>query len=371
MADQMSVPNSAMNGGPHNPRAAQPPSRRLPTNLPTVRPTPATIAVLRALPGLGDFLCAVPALRALRAGYPHARITLIGPACLRPLAERFDGYVDELLPFPGYPGLSERAPDPSAVLAFYREAQRRHFDLALQMHGDGSVSNSATLLLGATVSAGFYPNGGKPHSSGFIPYPAKEPEVLRNLRLVASLGFAVTGTQLEFPLLEADDQALAQLLEAVALRGSRYVCIHPGASRAGKRRPVAWFAQVAAALDAQGFRVVITGDWADTAAGREIAAAVPRPVIDLTGKTSLGALAALLRGARLVVCNDTGASHLADALRTPSVVVFTESDVARWAPLDRARHRVVEVSSTAPEAAIPQVLAQSAELSRMAVQHVA
>jgi ADP-heptose:LPS heptosyltransferase len=45
--------------------------------------------------------------------------------------------------------------------------------------------------------------------------------------------------------------------------------------------------------------------------------------------------------ARVVVCNDTGISHVADALGVPSVVLYTSADPARWAPSDRSLHRVV------------------------------
>jgi ADP-heptose:LPS heptosyltransferase len=47
----------------------------------------------------------------------------------------------------------------------------------------------------------------------------------------------------------------------------------------------------------------------------------------------------LLSRSRLLVCNDTGVSHIAAGLKLPSVVIFSLADIRRWAPLDQALHR--------------------------------
>jgi ADP-heptose:LPS heptosyltransferase len=65
------------------------------------------------------------------------------------------------------------------------------------------------------------------------------------------------------------------------------------------------------------------------------------PAVDVSGRTDLGMLAAILSHSRLLVCNDTGVSHLADALGVPSVVISTGNNPERWAPRNRARHRVL------------------------------
>ena len=79
---------------------------------------PRSVVLLRALPGLGDLLCAVPALRALRAALPDADITLFALPAARRVLMRTAGYVDELIDFPGWPGLAESpAADAARVLA--------------------------------------------------------------------------------------------------------------------------------------------------------------------------------------------------------------------------------------------------------------
>jgi ADP-heptose:LPS heptosyltransferase len=299
------------------------------------------IAVVRALPGLGDLLCAVPALRALRAAHPRAHVTLIGLEAIRPLAERFGRYVDAFLAFPGWPGLHEIPYDEARTAAFLDE-HRGTFDLAVQLHGSGTASAGFVLALGAARSIGYAPD---PPGDGWLPPADDVHEVRRWLRLVGG-----ENERLEFPLTEADED------DAAAVRpDGPYACVHPGASRPQRRWPAERFARVADRLAGEGFAPVLTG----TAGERDVAAAVraamrtePRSAV---GRTSLGGLAALLAGARVVVTNDTGTSHLAAAVGAPSVVVLVSSDGARWAPLDRERHRVLPPPAGPPQPGDPDL----------------
>jgi ADP-heptose:LPS heptosyltransferase len=161
------------------------------------------------------------------------------------------------------------------------------------------------------------------------------------LRLVEFLGIPGRGEHLDFPVREEDRRALGALHGVSDLRPGTYACVHPGASVPGRRWPAERFAAVAGALADRGLRVVLTGTAEEAELTRAVAGALRAPHVDLAGRTDLGALAALLAGARLLVCNDTGVSHLAAALGVPSVVLFTGSDPDRWAPLDRRRHRAV------------------------------
>jgi ADP-heptose:LPS heptosyltransferase len=309
------------------------------TIAPLARLAPRRIAVLRALM-LGDLLCAAPALRAFRAAFPDAEIVLVGLSWARAFAERFDRYLDGFLELPGFPGLAEEEPRVRELPGFLERAQGMRFDLAVQLHGNGAVTNPLAVLLGARRTAGFYvPGSFCPDDELFVPYPEEGNEVHRLLRLPAALGLPLLGDELEFPLGAADHDELARV--APLLAGGAYACVHPGARRESRRWPAERFAAVADALAARGLDVVLTGSAGEAALTRAVAARMEASALDLAGATSLGALAALLDGARVLVSNDTGVSHLAAALRVPSVVVVTASDPGRWAPLDRDLHRVV------------------------------
>src|SRR5690349_14627850 len=113
------------------------------------------IAIFRALQ-LGDLLCAIPAARAIRGAYPDARVALVGLPLARELAMRFSSYFDGFLEFPGFPGLPEHRPDFARIPRFFEEAGRERFDLVLQMHGSGELTNPLAVLMGGALTAGFY-----------------------------------------------------------------------------------------------------------------------------------------------------------------------------------------------------------------------
>ena len=299
------------------------------------------VAVFRALQ-LGDMLCAVPTLRTLRSAMPHARLTLIGLPWAAKFARRFAHYVDDFMAFPGAPGLPERASTAEEIVRFQQQARAACFDGVLQLHGSGAHSNPIALSLGARRCAGFYrPGEPCPDPELFLPYPEQEPEVRRLLRLPEFLDMPSQGESLEFPIVDEEWRAAVRLQATHGLRSGEYVCVHPGARLATRRWPPERFARVADALAGRGLRIVLTGTSSEEALVASVANAMRSEPVNLAGRTQLGELAAVLAGARLLVCNDTGVSHLAAALRVPSVVIYTASSPERWAPSDAQRHRRV------------------------------
>jgi ADP-heptose:LPS heptosyltransferase len=306
------------------------------------RASPQRIAVFRALQ-LGDLLCAVPALRAVRNGYPDAEITLIGLPWAARFAERFHRLVDGFVEFPGFPGLPEREPDVGALPRFLSDAQAARYDLAIQIHGRGELTNSIVAALGAREMAGFCPQGGPcPDPLRFLPWPETGTEIHRTLALTDFLGLPRAGDRLEFPLDDDERAEALDLLERHHVTPGRFVCVHPGARLYTRRWPADYFAAVAQDIVDRGFTVVLSGSADEALVTRRVARFLPaRAVVDLAGRTSLGVFAALLTHARLLVSNDTGVSHVAAALRVPSIVVSCGADPRRFAPLDHALHEVL------------------------------
>lgn len=314
------------------------------------------IAIVRALPGIGDLLCCVPALRALRAANPSAEISLIALPSAQSFVDRFPNYIDQWFEFPGFPGIPEVSLCPQKVTDFLAQAQKFKFDLALQMHGNGSCTNSFVLLLGAKKSAGFCtPNHYCQNFGSFMTYPDYEPEIWRNLRLMEFLGIPLQGDHLEFPIWQSDWRELDRIAVAHNLYSRPYVCVHPGASVSDRRLSHQQFAEIADAIASQGLQIVLTGTTSELELTKAVAKSMRFSPVNLAGKTSLGVLAALLKKSRLLICNDTGVSHLASALRVNSVVIFSNSSPNRWAPLDRDLHRIVSVFSEESRKLYPEL----------------
>ncbi len=299
------------------------------------------IAVFRALQ-LGDMLCVIPAIRALRHQYPNAKITLLGLPWAKDFVTRFKDYFDKFIHFPGYPGLPEQHFDEEGFDEFLKLMHKEKFDLLLQMQGNGTIVNPLMFTFGAKYVAGFYNEKSFVDSPFFMPYPNHGSEIRRHLLLMQHLQIPDQGDHLEFPLSKQDQKDFDELLLPVFPKN--YIIIHPGSRGRYRQWPPKFFALIADYCIEQGFTIVITGTKEESDITGELVKCMHHIPIDLTGKTSLGAMAILIKDAFAIICNCTGVSHVADAFDTPSVVISMDGEPQRWAPLNGKLHRVIDWS---------------------------
>jgi len=273
--------------------------------------TVSQILILRAL-GLGDFLTAVPACRAVRAAFSQATVTLAAPAYLRPVV-RLTGAIDKLRPTTG---LGQLRGDQSAP------------DLAVNLHGAGPQSIDDLLATGPLRLITHH-SPVRPRIEG-PRWEADLHEVRRWLRLLELSGVPVDGAELR---LRAPD---------VASPVPYAIVIHPGAASPARRWPAERFGEVACRLRKDGHSVVVTGTEAEHPAVRTVVRVGRLPACsDLCGTLDLAQLAALVASARLVISGDTGIAHLASAYGTASAVLFGTTPPQLWGPPADGPHTVL------------------------------
>jgi ADP-heptose:LPS heptosyltransferase len=332
---------------------------------------PREIVVVRALRGVGDVLCAVPALRHIRSTMPDAHVRFIGVSEVESLVKRYPSYVDEFVPFPGHPGIPESDNGEDGHSNSEALAHCENADLVVQAHGDGSISNrfAASLHPHAIAARGIVvtDDGCKVITR---PYERDAHEIERclhatddGLRLLGSCP-APPSTATEFPIDAAEYRQADELLAHHRIADGPFVIMHPGSHLADRRWPAEHFSALGERLTRGrlgngdgGAWVLITGTEEESRLTRNIAEMIGPAAIDVSGKLTLGALAALLERSKGLVTNDTGISHLAAATKTRSVVLFMASDPHRWAPLDSTLHRAVvrpAGQGTTPNATTPE-----------------
>lgn len=296
------------------------------------------IAVLRAN-ALGDFVMTLPALDALRAAYPAAQIVLLGTPTHAELLEGRPGPVDRVEVVPPSRGVREVPgvePDPAQLADFRERMRAERFDLALQLHGGGRWSNPFLLALGAGTTAGLRAVDAEPLDL-WVPYVYYHHEILRLLEVVALVG--AEPTAFPAPALAVTPADLAPADSALADLSGPVVVIHPGANDSRRCWPTESFAAVGDALARAGASVVITGSRAERSLGERVAAQMAEPATVRCGELGLSGLVGLLERSVLVLSNDTGPRHLAEAVGTATVSIYWCGNLINAGPLARTRHR--------------------------------
>jgi heptosyltransferase-2 len=290
---------------------------------------------------LGDAVMALPALADVRRQFPAAHLTVAGRGAVSSLFTMVPG-ADAVLTLPGHGGLR-----------------------ALRTWRDDALA----LAQGGFDTALLFPNS---FASAFVTSRARIPErwglatdmrqrlLTRAAPKPRGAGHQATYYQAlvaAFGIGNGPSYArvVPPALQPGVIAPRRYVVCAPGAAYGkAKQWPPRRFAELAALVLAADRGVVLVGSAADRSACAEIARTVLRDASeaaagglrDLSGRTTLAELAAVMAGADAVVSNDSGAMHLAGAVGTPVVAVFGATNERRTSPL-----------TSGPEATPPAIVA--------------
>lgn len=286
---------------------------------------------------IGDVLLAGPCIRAVAAGSESVTV-LCGPRG-RAAAELLPG-VDDVISWcapwidPDPPKITGRS-----VEELIKAVRDRQFDRALILTSFHQSALPLALLL-RLAGVGWIGAISEDYPGSLLDLrhqvPGDPPEAVRALSLAEAAGFTLPvgdpGQLAIKPELAESGGHIDDLL-GLGDHGPDdhgYVVVHPAASVPARQPSVLTTIMIVRALVDSGHRVIITG----TSTERELTSAVAGDLAtDLSGRTDLAQMAAVLARADVLVAPNTGPAHLAAAVGTPVVSLFAPVvPAARWAP---------------------------------------
>ncbi|HZT81764.1 MAG TPA: glycosyltransferase family 9 protein [Gemmataceae bacterium] len=320
-------------------------------NLSSLRSRPFKRILLIKPSALGDVIHALPVLVKLRARYPSARIDWLLTPPLAELVRHHPALSAPVLFARQEWGDLRRGRSAAAGLwGMVRALRRARYELVVDLHGQFR-SALFCLASGAPARVGFDRPGpaARANPRGLpaeafrhawtgaregawlaythrIPVPTLDAHAVdRYLWLGKLLALDESPPDFRIPLPGGAEARAAALLEEGGVAGRPFAVLVPGTVWETKHWRVDGFAAVARHLHATGRGVVLAGSAKERDRCRAVADACPA-ACDLSGRTTVPELAALLRRAAVCVTNDSGSMHLAVALGRPVVAVFGPTD---------------------------------------------
>jgi heptosyltransferase-1 len=288
---------------------------------------------------LGDIVLALPALSALRRNFPDARISWLVRPEFAPLLENHP-HLTEVILF-DRKRLGKAWFHPGAfcsLVSLIRRLRRREFDAVFDFQG---LLRTAALARLSGCKNRFGMANAREFARLFYTHKVHQDEdcvhlVDYYLKIVQAVGASDLRVEFILPQDAAVADSVRKLLRGYNIERGNYVVFVPGSTDPDKRWPVERFAALADKIASEfHLSIVAAGSTSESDLTERLKSLARVPVANLAGRTSLRQLTALLRTARLVVSNDTGPGHIAAALGTPLVLMYSWSNPARIAPYGR------------------------------------
>jgi lipopolysaccharide heptosyltransferase II len=282
------------------------------------------------LDAVGDVLMTTPALRALGAGRPDRRVTLLTSSPASVVTALLPDVHDVVV----YDAPWMKATPPRASSAGeYAMAERLRagrFDAAVvfTVYSQNPMPGAfLAWLAGIPLRLAHCRENPYQMLTDWVPDPEPERivrhEVRRQLDLVGAVGCATDDERLALRVPDPARRAVARLLRELGLERRAWVLLHPGASAPSRRYPPEAFARAARRLgEVAGCDVVLTGTAEERALVETVRRAAGPRAHGVAGRLSFAEFAALVERAPLLIGNNSGPIHVAAAVGTPVVDLY-------------------------------------------------
>jgi len=304
--------------------------------------------LVRATNWIGDAVMSLPALRALRVGFPDAQIVVLAKPWVAALYEG-ETAIDRVIALPGNPGFR----DPGVKWRTAQALRKERFDLAVLLP-NSFESAAMAFLSGAKRRVGYVRDGRGVLLTNPVPLPRPGDipkherfyylELLRRARLIDQI------PEVSEIRLDGADAARARgenLFKDRNMSG-RIIGVSPGAAYGNAKRWIpARFADAARTLaERLNGIVAVFGSQAENALCEEVAQAAGGR--NFAGATALREFIDMTAACAVYLTNDSGAMHIASALGVPTVTVFGPTDETATGPLGALARLVREPVECAP-----------------------
>jgi ADP-heptose:LPS heptosyltransferase len=295
------------------------------------------------------------ALRAIKETLPQSRITLMASPSGSQAAVLLP-WVDEVISVRAlWQDLGKLEFNPVREWELIETVRNRQFDAAIIFTSFSQTPHAAgylCYLAGISARVGESKEwGGSIFTTEVRSAPDEIHQVERNLRLIESVGFHVSDRSLRIHIPEAAYRsALAKLHRYGFASNAPYILLSPWASCQAWTYPPEQFAIAARQLsELTGHPIVVTGVEKDRRSSIPLLEILGSCAVDLMGMTDLSELAALITSAQLVLSNNTSTMHLADAVQTSSVILYSGTDYeSQWQPRQTTTRLLREPTACSP-----------------------
>jgi len=304
---------------------------------------PKNILIYR-IGNIGDIVCSVPALIAIRRAYPKSKIILLtspGDEGALGAKELLTGvwHLDELRIY-----FSKDIDSFNKKINFIRDLRKNHYDLFIQL--PNNLANSRTLLrnliFAKTIKAistfGFKIRTVQLFKKTQVDYLFDKTEAESLLDILKENGVPVGKAEFDFNVLSKQKDKVKNLLKENLVKikkGDIIAAISPGGKREANQWPVERFAEVAKHLqDKYNAKIAIIGGERDVEKANIINKSLNgKNVLVLAGELDLLETLEFLRNCSFLICGSTGPIHLAAAIGIKTIGLYNIRDVyGRWFP---------------------------------------